>query len=294
MREIELFVSHARIAVCSASPGASAALDALAVLWRSCRAPLVEPTRAARIEIRSASAAPFAGDSPQYEIALDGELAHATERKQDLLPLIESVIYRVLHEGELGCALLHAACVQYEDSALVLVGPSGAGKSSFALAAVQRGYRYLTDELTVTDGVRVWGVPRSIQFEAMRSADVLPARLAQSDRELYPVRLEDDDDAQDAVGAVPVRSVLPHELAPQPCAARRAHVVRIARADACEYEPLSPLAALAELHEASFARPNIALGALVGPGRGHRLSWSEPQAALERLERELTRSGTWP
>jgi hypothetical protein len=172
------------------------------------------------------------------------------------------------------------------------MGPSGSGKSSLTLAAVQRGHAYLTDELTVTDGELVWGVPRAIQFEPVRSSDVLPARLALSDRALYPLRLTDDESAQDGLGAVPVRALSAHELATGPCLASSAYVIRLARGTTCTAEPLSPLDALAELHEASFVRPSIALGALVGASRGYRLTWDDPAEAVIELERVLTSCGS--
>lgn len=283
VRELDLFVSRAAVRVRCEWPSCGPdVMNALETLWRGCREPLLAPTRRAQIDVTRTWA-----DGDVFQIALDGELLHSTQHSRDLLPLIESVLYRLLHAGDSSCVLLHGACVCFEGRALILVGPSGSGKSSLALAAVQRGYAYLTDELTVTDGAQVWGVPRAIQFEPVRSGDVLPERLAQSDRELYPLRLEDDDQAPDAVGAVPVRAPSADELATGPYPASSACVIRVQRGKTCAVEPLSPLEALAELHEASFERPSIALGVLVGPSRAYRLTWSEPQAALSALEQAL-------
>lgn len=46
---------------------------------------------------------------------------------------------------------LHGAVVQFGGSAFILTGPSGSGKSMTAWALLQRGFRYLSDELGPVD-----------------------------------------------------------------------------------------------------------------------------------------------
>ena len=156
--ELSLFISEVEARVRCALPDVMAALSEL---WAGCRVPIVPATVVARIDV-----APAAGDR-SCAIMLDGELVAVAEQPPDVLPLLEAAIYRSLYAQRAPRVLLHAACLVLPgcDEPLVLVGPSGAGKSSLALAALERGYRYFTDELTVTDGERLWGVPRAVQFE---------------------------------------------------------------------------------------------------------------------------------
>ena len=62
-----------------------------------------------------------------------------------LLGMAACTSIRRAHDGR--GVLLHAAAIVRGSSLIVLPGHSGAGKSSLSLAAVDRGYGYLTDEL---------------------------------------------------------------------------------------------------------------------------------------------------
>lgn len=278
--ELSLFISEVEARVRCGLPDAMAAL---AELWAGCRAPIVPPTRVAHIEVGS-----LEGDRA-CSIVLDDELVAVAEQPPDVLPLIEAALYRALYAQRGPRVILHAACVVLPgcDEPLVLVGPSGAGKSSLALAALERGYRYFTDELTVTDGAQVWGVARAVQFEPVHASQALPPRLAASDLGLYALRLGGDGDRIEALGAVPVRVPAAHELMRSPLPSRVARVVRIERARTTVCEPIDALDALAELHEASFGAPSLSLGTFVGRGRAFRLSWREPAEGLSRLERRI-------
>jgi len=275
--ELSLFISEVETRVRCPVPDAMAALSEL---WAGCRVPIVPPARVATIEVGAVE-----GDRA-CSILLDGDLVAVAEQPPDVLPLIEAAIYRALYAQRGPRVLLHAACVVLPgcDEPLVLVGPSGAGKSSLALAALERGYRYFTDELTVTDGTHVWGVPRAVQFEPVHASQALPARLAASDLGLYALRIRGTDDHVETLGAVPVRVPVAHELMLQPLLARMARVIRIERALTTVCEPLDSLDALAELHEASFGAPSLSLGTFVGRGRAFRLTWREPAEGLSRLE----------
>jgi hypothetical protein len=248
--------------------------------------PIVPATRIANIEVGAVD-----GDRA-CSILLDGELVAVAEQPPDVLPLIEAALYQALYAQRGARVLLHAACVVLPgcDEPLVLVGPSGAGKSSLALAALERGYRYFTDELTVTDGVHVWGVPRAVQFEPVHASQALPARLAASDLGLYALRMGGADDLIETLGAVPVRVPVSHELMLTPLLARMARVIRIERSTTTACEPLDSLDALAELHEASFGAPSLSLGTFVGRGRAFRLTWREPAEGLSRLERLISQT----
>jgi hypothetical protein len=289
MDELSIFASDVRVRVLA--PRAEL-LASLRALWRGCAAPLVAPRVEARIAL---TRQPSGWQLDLISVhATDGTaivgLTRNAECEDDLTPLIESLVYRVLHAARPRSVLLHAACLERDGAALLLLGPSGAGKSSFALAALESsGYRYFSDELTISDGRQVWGVPRAIQFEPVLPEGVLPARLSAADRALYRVRLA----SPDAVAAsVPVHVPHAQQIAQGPALASQAHVIRLVHGHEDRCEPLSPLEALRELHEAAFRTPQIDLGTLIGPGRGYRLTWREPARALERLEAALSSRAT--
>lgn len=278
--ELSLFLSEVEVRVHCPLPDAMAALSEL---WAGCRVPMVPPTKRVRIEVGA-----LEGDRA-CSILLDEQLIAVAEQPADVVPLIESALYKALHAPDPTRALLHAACVVIPgcDETLVFVGPSGAGKSSMALAAVERGYRYVTDELTVTDGERLWGVPRAIQFEPVHASQALPPRLAASDLGLYAVRMGGGGDQLEALGAVPVRVPVAHELTMAALPVRASRIIRIDRGTSAQCEVLSALDALSELHEASFAKPSFSLGAMVGRGRAFRLTWRDPAEGLALLERTI-------
>jgi hypothetical protein len=278
--ELSLFISEVEARVHCPLPDAMAALSEL---WAGCRVPMVPATSRVRIEVG------WVDGDRECSILLDGQLVAVAEQPADVVPLIESALYKALHAQKQKRAILHAACVVIPgcDESLLFVGPSGAGKSSMALAAVERGYRYVTDELTVTDGERLWGVTRAIQFEPVHASHALPPRLAASDLGLYAVRMGGLGDQIEALGAVPVRVPVAHELVLHALPVRATRIVRIERGTNNKCEVLSPLDALSELHEASFEPPAFSLGTMVGRGRAFRLVWRDPSEGLALLERMI-------
>jgi hypothetical protein len=74
---------------------------------------------------------------------------------------------------------LHAAAVEIDGRAIILVGQSGAGKSSLTAWLVAQGAKYITDELTVVtpDGL-VMGLSRPIQIKA-KGIGVVSSMLTQ-------------------------------------------------------------------------------------------------------------------
>ncbi len=85
---------------------------------------------------------------------------------------------------------LHAAGIVRNGVAALLCAPSGVGKSSLALAAVQHGFKLLSDDAVYLEslngsGVRVWGWPRAVH--------------------VAPVPVSAAPDAGGAAGALPLR-----------------------------------------------------------------------------------------
>ena len=247
--------------------------DALSTVWSACARPLLPPARTARFEARA--------EAGGYLVRGEGA-ERLVDLREDVLPVVEGALYAALPAWHEGRALLHAACVRRGASALVLAGRSGAGKSSLALEALRRGFDYFSDELTVSDGARLWGVPRAVQFEPTDGTRPLPAWLHDVTLEPYRLRLHSG-----ALGRLPLHVPLPGRFAREPVAARFARVVAIERAATTDLRPLDPLSALSLLHEAAFRPPQVDLGALTGAGRAAFLRWHEPGAAIDALERWL-------
>jgi hypothetical protein len=72
---------------------------------------------------------------------------------------------------------MHAACVAWEGSGVLLTGDSGAGKSSLAFACAKRGWTYVSDDCSALvrklDNRSVIGSPHLIRFRE-NAADLFP------------------------------------------------------------------------------------------------------------------------
>jgi hypothetical protein len=83
-------------------------------------------------------------------------------------PLIDAIS---LHERH----VLHAAAVESDGAAVLVLGSSGAGKSTFAFGAAQHGWRIIADDLTVAslvDGsVELTGFPKPLNVPGEVLAD---------------------------------------------------------------------------------------------------------------------------
>lgn len=74
----------------------------------------------------------------------------ATTRPESLLAVAEwYIMFDWADRLSENCLVCHAAVVEQNGRALLLVGKGGAGKSTLALALVRRGFRYLGDEFAI-------------------------------------------------------------------------------------------------------------------------------------------------
>lgn len=205
-----------------------------------------------------------------------GSARRLVSRPEDLLPVFEGLFYEALpgwHPPPL--VLLHAAAVVVGERTWVLPAVSGGGKSSMALALVELGARYLTDELTVFDGTRVWGLPRAIQFDPTPVERALPERLLAADRTTYLFR---DRGGQ---SALPFVRVSPAQM---PSEASRAASVRVALlvpSDDDGVDDVAPTEALTSLLESRRSPVEVDLGPLLHAPV--RVRWRDPRAAARLL-----------
>jgi len=63
--------------------------------------------------------------------------------------------------------VIHAAVIAREDRAIILPGEPGAGKSTLCAALINRGFRLLSDEITLIDdhGARITPIPRPVSLK---------------------------------------------------------------------------------------------------------------------------------
>jgi hypothetical protein len=180
----------------------------------------------------------------------------------DLVPLFELDLYQQAAERAAPGWLLHAATLERDGRALVLAGPSGAGKTSLTLALLARGWRLVTEEMTLVDReLAVVGLARPIHA---RAASEVPPSWRVRD---YPIR----------GGAPSVLAHPPREArleGPLPLAA----IVRIDHAPtaAPSLVALAPQLAIPRLWDATLRKDDDGLAAATAiAGRAHLLDlWS--------------------
>jgi hypothetical protein len=249
---------------------------ALIAVWGACVAPAGTSSASTIVVERTAGG---------YDVASENGVRDHTTDEERVAPMVEAFLYASFLRWHPNDTILHAATIVREGRPIVLLGRSGAGKSSVALEAAGAGWGYVTDELTLVDGPKLRGIPRTIQFHLSTVAASLPARLANLDTESYRVLDESGAWCSQPLFSWQelrvVRGVLP---------ASRALVFALAgQADATETSPISPAEVLAEMIRERRGEWGD-LGHLVGEGRAYRLSWREPREALEAIARAADRA----
>ena len=113
----------------------------------------------------------------QFSIRSRGEIL-ATKLKRVELPIwLAEEVTELLITAQEEALALHAAAVAWNGATIVLPGASGAGKSSLATWLVDRGFEYLSDEITlVMKDHAVLGLPRAVVVKPQAaSASTKPA-----------------------------------------------------------------------------------------------------------------------
>jgi len=246
--------------------------EGLSACFGSCRrAPLPARTRVVfEVERR--------GDG--FRVMRDGEFVAGAPGESTLLPALERALYDAFpawHPPPR--AILHAAGVSLGERVLVFAGSSGAGKTAFARAFLELGAGYLGDETIFTDGERLWGFPRALQFDVLPEGAPPPPWLGEVDLRSY--RFESD-------AGISVRPLLPppeEAIRPGPHPASSARVILLERGERDTVEPASAIDALRVLTTEAFGRVETNLGPLLRAPL--RVRWNDPRAAAERLLRHL-------
>jgi hypothetical protein len=141
------------------------------------------------------------------------------------------------------------------------------------------GSQYLSDDMVVSDGQTVRGIPRAIQFDPESSHTRLPPWLAQAtlDNATYPVGDSGEDNS--ALMHIPGRDRTLDSVR-----AADVSVCVLQRGDEDALAPLAAAPALAELLGAAHNKSHVDLGAFLAQP-AFRLTWSDPRSALSLLER---------
>ncbi|MFO0695328.1 MAG: hypothetical protein U0230_17325 [Polyangiales bacterium] len=218
-----------------------------------------------------------------YVLRVDGSEREEIVADASLLPTLELVLYDafVAHLSH-RTTILHAGGVVLDGRLLVFVGESGGGKSSHVLEALRAGATYLTDELLLTDGRSVWGIPRAIQFDLVPAGSPLIARLSDLDVTSYRCV---DVEGRDV--ALPIFHVPEGRIERSRLPLRDAFVFLVRPGADESLVPVPPALALARVLAVANHVPVHDVGALVGEGRTFELRWSDPRSSLARVRAHL-------
>jgi hypothetical protein len=70
--------------------------------------------------------------------------------------------------GSVGLVELHASCVAKGQQGLILLGPARSGKSTLAMALIEAGFNFLSDDRTFCSvkhrSLTAWGLPRPLKL----------------------------------------------------------------------------------------------------------------------------------
>lgn len=197
----------------------------------------------------------------------------------DVAPALEQIVYAdVLYAHEVaGLTLLHAAAFADGERSFIVLGDSGAGKSALARAAVETGLAYLADEHVVTDGERLFGLPRAIQLDPVAcDAPPLPWHEG-TDRETYRFR-----DERDAAVVLPLFPVAPERVA-SPCRLERTVLVAARHGETDAVGSLDVGTALACVERCTLVGSIAGAVGLARVVERRSLVWRQPANALALL-----------
>ena len=92
-----------------------------------------------------------------------GMATNADHWKMMIFPVVFSIL-----AGSIRLIELHASCVASNDAGLILLGPSRCGKSTLAMALVNAGLKFLSDDRTFCSAkhgkLLAWGLPRPLKL----------------------------------------------------------------------------------------------------------------------------------
>ena len=152
---------------------------------------------------------------PQVQFLADGVTPFTPLPRAQALPMLEWGLNWCVTAYSHHLLVLHAACVARDGRAVILPAPPGSGKSTLCAALVNRGWRLLSDELTLVDldAGRVWGLARPVN---LKNASIDVIRHFAPDAFLT-APVHDTSKGTVALMAPPTASVLAGSMPARPC-----------------------------------------------------------------------------
>jgi len=104
---------------------------------------------------------------PQIRFLFDGLAPFRPLPRSQAYPALEWGLNWCLAQHTARYLVLHAAVIERDGQAVILPGPPGSGKSTLCAGLVERGWRLLSDELTLLrmDDGRIDPVPRPVSLK---------------------------------------------------------------------------------------------------------------------------------
>jgi hypothetical protein len=162
------------------------------------------PDPAARAAMNAIFAAFRSTEAPQFPLVLDYAVSVAAEQGYllqvpgghmetaaglgELVYMVEQSIVVELQKGNPSLLFLHAAALEWQGRACLLVANSGSGKSTTAWALLHHGFGYLSDELAPIDlgSMQVLGYPHALCLKrAVLAPYALPAATVDLGRTMH-------------------------------------------------------------------------------------------------------------
>lgn len=152
---------------------------------------------------------------PQVQFLADGVTPFTPLPRAQALPMLEWGLNWCVTAYSHHLLVLHAACVARDGRAVILPAPPGSGKSTLCAALVNRGWRLLSDELTLVDldAGRVWGLARPVNLKNA-SIDVIRHFAPEA---FLTAPVHDTSKGTVALMAPPAASVLAGNTPARPC-----------------------------------------------------------------------------
>lgn len=113
---------------------------------------------------------------PQVNFEFDGATPFKPLPADQAFPLFEWGLNWCVSSSANAFLIIHAAVVEKDGCAVILPAPPGSGKSTLCAALINRGWRLLSDELTLvrTDDGKIVALPRPVSLKNA-SIDIMQA-----------------------------------------------------------------------------------------------------------------------
>jgi len=221
---------------------------------------------------------------PQVHMRFDGEALFKPLPLAHAFPMLEWGLNWCVANRAHRYLMIHAAVLERGGRAVILPAPPGSGKSTLCAALAYRGWRLLSDELTLIrpeDGL-IEPVPRPVSLKNA-SIDVMRSYLADSDHAVFTVPVD-----------TTLKGLVAHLRAPADAVARSSESARPAWIVFPRYqagapstlEALPPAHTHMDLAKNAFnysllgARGFDMLADMVGNARGYRYTYSKLDEAI--------------